>query len=108
MSILRSLKVCFIINSVFCPLFQVKWSVFFGYVAALGLLNAILWFLFFILFQVASVLSNVWLSVWTEDPLLNNNTMANTSQYANKRDLYLGVYGGLGVVQGKVKLVYIK
>ena len=81
-----------------------KWSVFFTYCAALGLCNAIMWFLFFILFQVASVLSNVWLSVWTEDTLLNNNTMANTTKYADRRDMYLGVYGGLGVAQGMSRL----
>jgi len=54
----------------------------------------------FLLFGVSSVLSSLWLTQWTEDPVLQNATLSNTSIYLQHRDLYLGVYGGFGVLQG--------
>jgi len=54
----------------------------------------------FLLFGVSSVLSSLWLTEWTEDPILQNATLTNTSLYLQHRDLYLGVYGGFGVLQG--------
>ena len=56
----------------------------------------------FLLFGVSSVLSSLWLTRWTEDSVLQNATLANTSIYVQHRDLYLGVYGGFGVMQGTV------
>ena len=82
-----------------CP--QVKWAVFFNYTRALGTINAILWMVCFLIFQAASVLSNLWLSAWTAEPILQNSSLVNTSEYIASRDLYLGVYGGLGAAQGK-------
>ncbi len=71
------------------------------YIKALGLIWSILLVLFFLLYQAASVMSNVWLSEWTEDPILKNDSIpTNSSTYVNKRDMYLGVYGGLGAMQG--------
>ena len=46
-------------------------------------------------------MSNIWLSEWTDDPLLANSSQSNTSEYQNKNYLYLGVYAGLGIGQGK-------
>ena len=54
----------------------------------------------FSLFGVSSVLSSLWLTKWTEDPVLQNASLTNTSIYLQHRDLYLGVYGGFGVLQG--------
>jgi len=54
----------------------------------------------FLLFGVSSVLSSLWLTQWTEDPILQNASLTNTSVYLQHRDLYLGVYGGFGVLQG--------
>jgi len=54
----------------------------------------------FLLFGISSVLSILWLTEWTEDPVLQNASLTNTSIYLHHRDLYLGVYGGFGVLQG--------
>lgn len=49
------------------------------------------------IFQGFSIGSNSWLSVWSNDNLTDANNTFNTA----KQDMYLGVYGALGVVQGK-------
>jgi len=54
----------------------------------------------FLLFGISSVLSSLWLTQWTEDSVLQNASLANTSVYLHHRDVYLGVYGGFGVLQG--------
>lgn len=75
------------------------------YVSALGVWNAIALLSFFTMFQAASVGSNIWLSKWTDDPDINNATIVNTSYYGDLRNKYLGVYGGLGALQGKLNLL---
>ena len=87
------------INSMYLML-QVKMTVFLSYCRALGLINSILILIFFLLYQVASVYSSVWLSLWTDDEYLQDESNVNKTEYADKRDMYLGVYGGLGVAQG--------
>jgi len=60
----------------------------------------VLFLVFFLLFGVSSLLSNLWLTQWTEDPILQNASLTNTSIYLQHRDLYLGVYGGFGILLG--------
>lgn len=48
-------------------------------------------------FQGFSIGSNIWLSDWSND----NTIYVNGTQDAGKRDMYLGVYGALGIGQGK-------
>lgn len=50
--------------------------------------------------HIASLASNYWLSLWTDDPVING-----TQQYTNVR---LGVYGALGISQGLLGLTYFK
>ena len=57
-------------------------------------------FLLFMVFQGTSIASNIWLSLWSDDKFLANRSLVNTTEYSQKNSLYLGVYGGLGVVQG--------
>lgn len=45
----------------------------------------------YIAFQVSN---SIWLSEWSEDVSAYNDTA--------KRDMYLGVYGALGICQGKI------
>jgi len=85
---------------------QVKLAVFLDYCRALGSWNSFWLLIFFLLYQAASVMSNVWLSWWTDDPDINNSTILNTTFYNDKQDLYLGVYGGLGAVQAVFVLIY--
>lgn len=49
----------------------------------------------YISWQVFSVMENVWLSKWGTDPLLNG------TEGVQQRNYRLGVYGALGVGDGK-------
>lgn len=48
-------------------------------------------------FQLFSIGANVWLSAWSNDDSSADGVPMERSQ----RDLYLGVYGALGLGQGK-------
>ncbi|KAK2159275.1 hypothetical protein LSH36_155g02029 [Paralvinella palmiformis] len=85
---------------------RVKLSVFGMYIKALGIWNTVMFVMFFVMFQAASVGSNIWLSKWTDDPTINNGSLVNTSYYNNLRNKYLGVYGGLGALQAVCVLFY--
>jgi ATP-binding cassette subfamily C (CFTR/MRP) protein 1 len=51
---------------------------------------------FNVVFQGFSIGSNVWLSEWSNDKSMYGNETDDS-----KQSLYLGVYGALGVGQGK-------
>ncbi|XP_032086464.1 multidrug resistance-associated protein 1-like isoform X2 [Thamnophis elegans] len=71
---------------------KVKTTVYWEYMKAIGLGIAFLSIFLFLCNHVASLASNYWLSLWTDDPVLNG-----TQQHTNMR---LGVYGALGISQG--------
>ena len=75
------------------------------YIKSLGVTLTCGMFVFFLLAQVASIFSNVWLSEWTSDPLLKNATLSNTSRFSNRQNLFLGIYGAFSGAQGRT--VYI-
>ena len=52
---------------------------------------------FNIMFQGFSIGSNVWLSIWSSN-------IGNSTDTAS-RDMYLGVYGALGIGQGKKTII---
>uniref|UniRef100_A0A668AKG9 Multidrug resistance-associated protein 1 n=1 Tax=Myripristis murdjan TaxID=586833 RepID=A0A668AKG9_9TELE len=79
-------------------LHQVKLSVFWEYMKAIGLLLSFISLLFFFTHHLASLFSNYWLSLWTDDPVING-TQPN-------RQMRLGVYGALGLSQGIAVLCY--
>jgi len=54
----------------------------------------------FILYNVAGILSSIWLAKWTDDPYLKDPTNLNTTEYKNKNYMYLGIYGAFGIGQG--------
>uniref|UniRef100_A0A8B9CRZ8 Multidrug resistance-associated protein 1 n=1 Tax=Anser brachyrhynchus TaxID=132585 RepID=A0A8B9CRZ8_9AVES len=70
----------------------VKATVYWDYMKAIGLFISFLSIFLFMCNHVASLASNYWLSLWTDDPVING-----TQQYTNVR---LGVYGALGISQG--------
>uniref|UniRef100_A0A8C0BW11 Multidrug resistance-associated protein 1 n=1 Tax=Buteo japonicus TaxID=224669 RepID=A0A8C0BW11_9AVES len=70
----------------------VKATVYWDYMKAIGLFISFLSILLFMCNHIASLASNYWLSLWTDDPVING-----TQQYTNVR---LGVYGALGISQG--------
>ncbi|XP_014108153.1 PREDICTED: multidrug resistance-associated protein 1 isoform X1 [Pseudopodoces humilis] len=71
---------------------RVKASVYWEYMKAIGLFMSFLAIFLFVCTHVASLASNYWLSLWTDDPVING-TQQNTT-------LRLGVYGALGISQG--------
>ncbi|XP_063790448.1 multidrug resistance-associated protein 1 isoform X2 [Pseudophryne corroboree] len=71
---------------------SVKLAVFWEYMKATGLILSFLSVILFLCNHVASLSSNYWLSLWTDDEVVNG-TQQNTK-------LRLGVYGALGMSQG--------
>ncbi|XP_006157433.1 canalicular multispecific organic anion transporter 1 [Tupaia chinensis] len=80
---------------------KVKFSVYLKYLRAVGWGLILLSIFAFIMNSVAFIGSNLWLSAWTSD----SKTFNSTSYPASQRDLRVGVYGALGVVQGLCVLV---
>ena len=74
---------------------QVKMAVFLTYLKAVGALLSIIIVLFYILYNAASIYSNIWLSDWSNDARYPNAT-----HDPEQRNMRLGVYGALGVLQG--------
>ncbi|NXS33066.1 MRP1 protein, partial [Pomatostomus ruficeps] len=71
---------------------RVKATVYWDYMKAIGLFMSFLAIFLFMCNHIASLSSNYWLSLWTDDPVING-TQQNTT-------LRLGVYGALGISQG--------
>ncbi|NXF93849.1 MRP1 protein, partial [Eubucco bourcierii] len=71
---------------------RVKASVYWDYMKAIGLFISFLSVFLFVCNHVASLASNYWLSLWTDDPVVNG-----TQRYT---DVRLAVYGALGTSQG--------
>uniref|UniRef100_A0A671YCI8 Multidrug resistance-associated protein 1 n=1 Tax=Sparus aurata TaxID=8175 RepID=A0A671YCI8_SPAAU len=71
---------------------KVKLSVFWAYLKAIGVLLSCISLLLFLTHHLVSLYSNYWLSLWTDDPVVNG-----TQPY---RQMRLGVYGALGLSQG--------
>ncbi|XP_042247990.1 multidrug resistance-associated protein 1 isoform X1 [Thunnus maccoyii] len=71
---------------------RVKLSVFCAYLKAIGVLLSCISLLLFLAHHLVSLFSNYWLSLWTDDPVVNG-----TQPYRQTR---LGVYGALGLSQG--------
>jgi hypothetical protein len=76
--------------------FQVKLAVFLSYLRACRLLPIVSTVMWYVVYMASQVGTNVWLSIWSTDTPPINSTMMDT----HLRDLRLGVYGGLGIVQG--------
>ncbi|XP_055876896.1 multidrug resistance-associated protein 1-like isoform X2 [Biomphalaria glabrata] len=74
---------------------RVKLSVFMVYVKAVGALLTVVILFFYVLYHSASIYSNIWLSEWSNDAR-NPNISSDTAN----RDMRLGVYGALGIIQG--------
>nr|XP_048721612.1 multidrug resistance-associated protein 1 isoform X1 [Caretta caretta] len=71
---------------------RVKATVYWEYMKAIGLFVSFLSIFLFMCNHIAALASNYWLSLWTDDPIING-----TQQHTHVR---LGVYGALGMSQG--------
>lgn len=79
-------------TSLLSPALQVKLSVYWDYMKAIGLFISFLSIFLFLCNHVAALASNYWLSLWTDDPIVNG-----TQEHTKVR---LSVYGALGISQG--------
>ncbi|XP_014276421.1 multidrug resistance-associated protein 1 isoform X1 [Halyomorpha halys] len=79
----------------------VKMEVYGNYLRAIGPFMCIATVLLNIIFQGFSVGSNFWLSVWSND----KEFAVNNTQDTSKRDMYLEVYGLLGI--GQITMVLL-
>ncbi|XP_030190196.1 canalicular multispecific organic anion transporter 1 isoform X3 [Lynx canadensis] len=75
---------------------KVKLSVYLKYLRAMGLCLIVFIIIAYVINAVAYIGSNLWLSAWTND----SKTYNGTNYPASQRDLRVGVYGALGLVQG--------
>uniref|UniRef100_A0A069DZT4 ABC-type glutathione-S-conjugate transporter n=1 Tax=Panstrongylus megistus TaxID=65343 RepID=A0A069DZT4_9HEMI len=73
----------------------VKWEVYAHYLRSIGAFLTVTTIILNVIFQGFAIGSNLWLSVWSSD----NTTVVNGTQDTHKRDLYLEVYGILGLGQ---------
>jgi hypothetical protein len=80
--------------------FQVKLAVFMSYVRSCRFLPVVSTILSYIVYLGSQIGTNVWLSIWSTDPPPFNTSLQDTGL----RDLRLGIYGGLGIVQGNTSL----
>ncbi|XP_049867756.1 multidrug resistance-associated protein 1 isoform X1 [Pectinophora gossypiella] len=74
---------------------SVKWSVYKHYLMSVGIVASLVTVLMNLVLQVFQVGSNYWLAEWSNDPHMMMNGTVDTK----RRDMYLGVYGGLGIGQ---------
>ncbi|XP_033886772.3 multidrug resistance-associated protein 1-like isoform X3 [Acipenser ruthenus] len=77
---------------------KVKLSVFWEYMKAIGLFLSFLSVFLFFCHHFSSLASNYWLSLWTDDPIING-TQPHT-------EMRLSVYGVLGLSQGVAVFSY--
>lgn len=70
---------------------SVKWSVYKHYLKSFGIAFSIMTVVLIIIFQGFSVGSNMWISKWSSDKTVGNDTA--------KRDMYIAVYAAFGVAQ---------
>jgi len=89
-------------NTFFSDL-KVSKDVYFLYAKAMGYFFVFLTFGQMLLNSAVSVYSSIWLSQWTNDRRFLNTTpnAYSTSEKEAALNLYLGVYGGLGVLQSE-------
>ena len=92
----------------FC-IHQVKWSVYREFLRAVGWAWSILIVGVFALYHVAVVVSDIFLSQWTDDRRLNNVTLVppDSEERASLNRHYLALYGGFGAMQGMVLVVVV-
>ncbi|GFR90425.1 multidrug resistance-associated protein 1 [Elysia marginata] len=78
---------------------QVRSAVYLALLRSFGYLPAIAVCIFLVLYNGANMASGIWLSEWTSNKYLANETHKGTDTYASKTYLYLGVYSAIAFVQ---------
>lgn len=78
-----------------CAELQVKWKVYLDYFKSIGLLVSAGVMFLYIANNSMAVYANFWLSDWSNDKAINGTVDTKL------RDLRLGIYGLLGLGQGR-------
>ena len=88
---------------------QVQWKRFLTYFKTIGIKYCILVVALYLASEGLSLMGNIWLSVWTEDPSLkfSNNTTQGHQELRHRQMYYLGGYLGFGIGQGTSFLLEI-
>ncbi|NXW90001.1 MRP3 protein, partial [Alopecoenas beccarii] len=85
-------------NQLWCVIFlQVKLTVFWQYVKAVGPVISLVICFLYCCQNAAAIGANVWLSDWTNEPVING-TQHNTA-------MRIGVYAALGLLQGLIVFI---
>ncbi|NXM06487.1 MRP3 protein, partial [Tyrannus savana] len=84
-------------NQLWCVILQVKLSVFWQYMKAVSPVLSLAICFLYCCQNAASIGANVWLSDWTNEPVVNG-TQHNTA-------MRIGVYAALGLLQGLIVLI---
>uniref|UniRef100_A0A8C3UVU2 ABC-type glutathione-S-conjugate transporter n=1 Tax=Catharus ustulatus TaxID=91951 RepID=A0A8C3UVU2_CATUS len=84
-------------NQLWCVILQVKLTVFWQYMKAVGPVISLVICFLYCCQNAAAIGANVWLSDWTNEPVVNG-TQHNTG-------MRIGVYAALGLLQGLLVLV---
>ncbi|BFZ17594.1 hypothetical protein BsWGS_20633 [Bradybaena similaris] len=78
---------------------KVKNAVFMAFLRAFGYFCAIMVPVSLFVYNGFNVASGIWLSAWTDDPFLKNESNTRTDSYTSKTYMYLGVYTILSLLQ---------
>ncbi|NXA17733.1 MRP3 protein, partial [Ibidorhyncha struthersii] len=84
-------------NQRWCVILQVKLTVFWQYVKAVSPVISLVICFLYCCQNAAAIGANVWLSDWTNEPVING-TQHNTA-------MRIGVYAALGLLQGVIVLI---
>ncbi|NXG87129.1 MRP3 protein, partial [Stercorarius parasiticus] len=84
-------------NQLWCVILQVKLTVFWQYVKAVSPVISLAICFLYCCQNAAAIGANVWLSDWTNEPVING-TQHNTA-------MRIGVYAALGLLQGLIVLI---
>ncbi|NWX11927.1 MRP3 protein, partial [Aegotheles bennettii] len=84
-------------NQLWCVILQVKLSVFWQYMKAVSPVISLVTCFLYCCQNAAAIGANVWLSDWTNEPVING-TQHNTA-------MRIGVYAALGLLQGLIVLI---
>ncbi|XP_075974897.1 multidrug resistance-associated protein 1-like isoform X2 [Anticarsia gemmatalis] len=79
---------------------KVKWAVYKHYLSNVGVAASVATAFIYILLNSLQVGTNFWLARWSDD----DNVLVNGTVDTKKRDMYLGVFGGLSLGQAIMAL----
>ncbi|NWW21215.1 MRP3 protein, partial [Falcunculus frontatus] len=86
-----------VLSQLWCVILQVKLTVFWQYVKAVSPVISLVICFLYCCQNAAAIGANVWLSDWTNEPVVNG-TQHNTA-------MRIGVYAALGLLQGLIVLI---